>query len=121
MKTLCQKCDTRLPKYKEKLICSHCDSTFCNKCQLLSKGDVKTIIKTGYITYWTCQQCTSDMFPLHNDYSLTIQSDNIKTDKSRANEKQKCHTCSKLTGIASAQECHLCGLISHAPRCMVGE
>ncbi len=67
MRSICTCCKRRVNNYKIIFICSLCNNTYHNKCQTLTRNDVKDLTGLGHMRHWTCKQCTSDIFPLQND------------------------------------------------------
>ena len=86
---VCDKCNTRVPKNRPKLICSLCNLTKHYKCQTLSKTDACNIIRS--LNYqWTCYECLSGILPVNVCRVSRTRSNNSNTI-TRFNTK--CHSC----------------------------
>ena len=64
-KEKCGKCNLKLRNTQFKIKCSLCTAYFDIKCQGLSKTDVKRLANLNLDRYWTCNSCTSQIFPSH--------------------------------------------------------
>ena len=59
----CNKCNTRIPKARSLLICSHCDEIKHLKCMKISKSEAKIIVDSG--SAWICYDCISSALPVN--------------------------------------------------------
>lgn len=115
-KSKCHHCTKRLLPHKVHLKCSLCENDFHPKCSKLTPSDVNLLNDTNYHQFWTCSNCTYNIFPLHETNLNDCHDKSRKLAKNRT--IKYCHTFSKQ-GIKFIT-CDFCGNQSH-PRCSAGQ
>ena len=109
---VCNKCKTRVPKNRPRLVCNFCNLAKHYKCQSLSKADAYYIINST-TCYWSCYECVADMLPV-NACTIT-RNKNIKTDNnSTVRFKAKCFSCNGQSySQKSISNCTWCDEVCH--------
>ena len=91
-KMVCEKCTTRVPKNRPKLVCSMCKSYKHYKCNNLTKRDAyEIIINRDY--EWICHDCLAETLPI-NVYNSKV----ARTNHSKNGHTEppiKCSACKK--------------------------
>ena len=109
-KQICDKCSTKIPKNRPKLVCSHCNAIKHHKCQKLSKSDAAYIIK-NYSNSWTCNDCTTDSLPIN----ACCFNKNTCSARNINRFKAKCHSCSGYSYTATnVKTCPWCDNVCHS-------
>ena len=62
-RSICEKCDVRIPKNRPKLKCSHCDIIKHYKCNNLTKKEATDIVEN--FPLWTCPDCLLNSLPVN--------------------------------------------------------
>ena len=116
----CPKCEKRVPKNRPILICSICSDLKHYSCNKLSKNEAISIIESGFLKYWTCQECTRDIFPNFEctrdifPKSFDNKTRKISTIKNAHNPAVICTVCSKACSSCSTSKCGWCDNLTHA-------
>ena len=63
-RTICDRCNIRIPVNRPKLVCTHCNVTKHYKCQNLSKNDAFIIINSMAHS-WICKDCIVTILPIN--------------------------------------------------------
>ena len=110
----CNLCAGRLINYRRALKCNDCHHEFHYKCQNLSKTDAEILLNSEYQNYWTCLDCTNDIFPFMKDDIAIPTKINI-IDKTKST---KCHCCQRILD-KKYSKCNTCDNLVHS-RCYAG-
>ena len=108
----CPKCDKRVPKNRPLLICSVCDQLKHYSCNKLSKNEAISILENGFLKYWTCQECITDIFP--NSFDCNTDKMSTKTSKTANEPIISCTVCNKVCSPHTTSICPWCHMPCHA-------
>ena len=114
---VCNKCKTRVPKNRPRLVCNICNLAKHYKCQNLSKADGYSIINCTTLN-WSCYECMTEILPL-NACTVT-RTKNNKTDNTTVRFKAKCFSCSGQSySVKTISTCPWCDEVCHR-KCING-
>ncbi len=105
----CTKCQTRIPKTRSTLVCTHCDEVKHLRCMKLSKKEAQLIIESRYP--WTCYDCLADALPVNACLPASSKEDRPIGPK----YKVRCNYCKGMSySPANVRTCQWCENIVHA-------